>query len=126
MNRCSKQEGMTLVGWIITLVLIGAVALLVLKVVPVYIESFKVKQALISVVEEPGVAQAGKREIYRRFISRMDVEDVDRFTQSNVHKYLEVEKKGQMVTLTIQYQTITPLVRNISLLVDFKHQASNR
>ena len=126
MNHNSSQEGMTLIGWIFTLVLVGAVALLVLKVVPVYLESFKVEQALHSVAGEPGIGQATKREIYKRFVKRMDVEDVERFDQRNVHKYLEVQKKGNTVILTIEYQTITPIIHNISLLVDFKHQASNR
>ncbi len=126
MNRHNSQEGMTLIGWIFTLVAIGAVALLILKVVPVYLESFKVEQALHSVAGESGVGQVTKREIYKRFIRRMDVEDIDRFTQKNVHKYLAVEKKGNTVILTIQYQTITPIVHNVSLLVDFKFHASNR
>ncbi len=126
MNRHSGQEGMTLIGWIFTLIVIGAVALLVLKVVPVYLESFKVEQALHSVAAEPGIGQVTKREILNRFVKRMDVEDVDRFTQRNVHKDLNVQKKGNTVILTIEYQTQTPIIHNVSLLVDFKHQASNR
>ncbi len=126
MNQNNSQTGMTLIGWIFTLVLVGAVALLVLKVVPVYLESFKVEQALHSVAGEPGIGQATKRDIYKRFVKRMDVEDVERFDQRNVHQYLEVQKKGNTVILTIEYQTITPIIHNVSLMVDFKHQASNR
>ena len=126
MNRHNSQGGMTLIGWIFTLVLIGAVALLILKVVPVYLESFKIKQALNSVAGEPGIGQASKREIYKKFVTRMDVEDVDRFSQHDVHRYLDVQKKGNTVILTVQYRSEKPIVHNISLVVDFKHQASNR
>ena len=126
MNRHDSQGGMTLIGWVFTLILIGAVALIILKVVPVYLESFKVEQALHSVAGEPGVGQASKREIYKRFVRRMNVEDVDRFDQNNVHKYLDVQKKGNTVILTMEYHTTKPIIHNISLRVDFKHQASNR
>ncbi len=126
MNPSNRQQGMTLVGWLITLVLVGAVALLVLKLVPVYLESFKVEKALHSVAQESGLSQVSKQEIYRRFMRRMDVEDVDRFTKANLHKYMTVEKKGRTVILLLQYQTITPLFHNISLLIDFSFQASNR
>ncbi len=102
MNPNNSQTGMTLIGWIFTLILVGAVALLVLKVVPVYLESFKVEQALHSVAGEAGVGQATKRDIYKRFVKRMDVEDIDRFNQNNVHKYLTVQKKGNTVILTIE------------------------
>ena len=126
MNRCNSQGGMTLIGWLMTLVLVGALALTVLKVVPVYMEYFKVKQALHSVVEQSNIGQVTTREIYRQFMRQMDVEDVNRFTENNIHKHLEVQKKGPTVTLTIRYQTITVLIANISLLIDFEHQASNR
>ncbi len=126
MNGSDSQHGMTLVGWLITLVLVGAVALLVLKLVPVYLESFKVEKALRAVAQETGLAQVNKREVYRRFMRRMDVEDVDRFTKANLHKYMEVEKKGKTATLILEYQVVTPLFHNISLQHDFKFQASNR
>ncbi len=126
MKPWKEQQGMTLVGWLMVLVLAGAAALLVLKVVPVYLESFKVEGAIKAVVEEPGVAEMNKRQIYKKFISRMDVDDVDRFTERNIHKFMTVQKQGPKVTLTLKYQNVTHLIHNISLQFDFKHQASNR
>ena len=126
MKPRKEQQGMTLVGWLIVLVLVGSAALLVLRVVPVYLESFKVERAMQSVAEEPGIAGMSKRQIYKKFISRMDVEDVDRFSERNIHKFMTVQKQGPKVTLTLKYQNVTPLIHNISLQFDFEHQASNR
>ncbi len=126
MNPSKRQQGMTLVGWLFTLVLVGAVALLVLKVVPVYLESFKVEKALHAVAQESGLSQVSKQEVYRRFMRRMDVEDVDRFTKANVHKHMEVEKKGNTVILTLRYQNQPHLFHNIWLLIKFEFQESNR
>lgn len=126
MKPRKEQQGMTLVGWLIVLVLVGSAALLVLRVVPVYLESFKVERAMQSVAEEPGIAGMSKRQIYKKFISRMDVEDVDRFSERNIHKFMTVQKQGPKVTLTLKYQNVTHLIHNISLQFDFEHQASNR
>ncbi len=125
MNPSNRQQGMTLVGWLFTLVLVGGVALLVLKLVPVYVERFKVEKALKAVAQELG-PQVSKPEVYRRFMRRMDVEDVDRFTKANLHKHMEVEKKGNTVILTLRYQNQPHLFHNIWLLIKFEFQESNR
>ena len=57
---------------------------------------------------------------------RMDVEDVDRFTKANLHKHMEVEKKGNTVILTLRYQNQPHLFHNIWLLIKFEFQESNR
>ena len=126
MNRRSRQQGMTLFGWLTVLVLVGAGALLVLKVVPVYLESFKVARAIESVTQDPSLSQMTKRDIYKKFVARMNVEDVDRFHQRNVHKFLNIQRTGNKVTLSIEYQTVTPLIGNVSLLIDFRHEDSNQ
>ena len=125
MNLRSSQRGMTLLGWIFTLVLIGAVSLLVMKLVPIYAESFKVDKALKSIIGQPGIAQQSPTEIYRQFARRMDIEDLERFGEQNVRKYVTVEKKGPKVVITVEYQAKTKLIGDLSLVADFKKQVSS-
>ncbi len=125
MNLTNGQRGMTLVGWVFALTLAGAASLLVMRLVPIYLESFKVDKALQSLVEEQDIARQSASEIYRGFVRRMDIEDVDRFNQRDVRKYVTVEKNGPRVTITVEYQAKAKLFRELSLVADFVKTASN-
>ena len=116
---------MTLLGWIFTLTLIGSVALIVMKLVPIYLESFKVDKALSGIIEEPGIGNKPPVEIYKDFVRRMDIDEVDRFSARTVREYVTVEKNLRNVTITVEYQAETHLIGNVSLIVDFKKQVSN-
>ena len=52
MHSLKRQNGMTAIGWMFVLLLIGFFALLALKMVPVYMEYFKVAQSLESLVKD--------------------------------------------------------------------------
>ena len=125
MNLANRQRGMTFLGWVFTLGLIGAVSLLVLKLVPMYMESFKVDKALESLVEQPNINHQSATEIYKGFVRRMNIEDVKRFTERNVRSYVLVEKNGPNVTITVEYQAKAKLFRELSLVADFVKTASN-
>ena len=116
---------MTFLGWVIVLVLVGGIALIVMKLVPLYMESFKVDSALKSIVEQPNLKDESTADIYKQFVRRMNVEDVNRFNDRNVRKFVTVDKKGPHVTITVEYQAKAELYDNLSLVADFKKQASN-
>ncbi len=125
MNLANRQRGMTFLGWVFTLGLIGSVALLVMKLFPMYMESFKVDAALESLVEEPNIAHQSRSQIYAGFVRRMDIEDVKRFNERNVRSYVTIEKTGPNVTITVEYQAKADLFRELSLVADFVKTASN-
>jgi hypothetical protein len=125
MNLGRNQQGMTFLGWVIVLVLVGGIALIVMKLVPLYMESFKVDSALKSIVEQPNLKDESTADIYKQFVRRMNVEDVNRFNDRNVRKFVTVDKKGPHVTITVEYQAKAELYDNLSLVADFKKQASN-
>ena len=54
MRALTRQRGMTGIGWLIVLGLIGFFALLTLKMVPSYLEYYKIVATLDSIAEEKG------------------------------------------------------------------------
>ena len=76
MQTLKRQNGMTAIGWLIVLGLIGFFVLLTLRMLPSYLEYFKVVSTLDSLEKEPGISSAGdiRKLIDRRFnISYVEV-----------------------------------------------------
>ena len=92
MNTLRKQMGMTVIGWVLTLVVLAFGVLFVLRLVPLYTESFKIDQALSSIIRDPSTAESSRAEIVKRFVARMSIDDVDRFdSEEKVKDSLTVE-----------------------------------
>jgi hypothetical protein len=115
---------MTFVGLVLVLALVGFVALVVIKTLPIYIESMKVDAALASIMGESGIEQASVPEIRKKFARRMSIDQVDRFTESNVKDYMEVVKDGSNLAITVSYEARAELFGNLSLVADFEKQVS--
>jgi len=126
MSLRKGQGGMTVLGMLMLAAVIGFFGLIVMKLVPMYVESFKVDQALESMAKDTGIITSTKHEIRRKFIRRMDIEDVDRFDQRNIREYMTIEKSGNSVRIVIEYQGSTELFGNLSLVADFYKQATVR
>jgi hypothetical protein len=76
MRSLKRQNGMTAIGWLIVLALIGFFVLLTLRMLPSYLEYYKIVSTLDSLEKEPGLDKpaAIRRLIDRRFnISYVDV-----------------------------------------------------
>ncbi len=125
MQARKHQNGVTLLGVLIILALIGFFVLVGLKLFPVYMEIYKVKAGLASLVEEPGIEKKSKRQIYKLFLRRMDVEDVDRFNSKTVKEYLKITINKNKVTINSDYEIRAPLFQNLFIVADFKHEVTN-
>jgi hypothetical protein len=76
MQALKRQNGMTAIGWLIVLGLIGFFVLLTLRMVPSYLEYYKIVSSLDSLKTEAGLDSpaAIRRLLDRRFnISYVDV-----------------------------------------------------
>jgi hypothetical protein len=125
MTVLRRQNGMTVIGWVLSLVVLAFGVLFVLRLVPVYVESFKVDNALNSLIRDPATADSSRNDIIKKFVARMNIEDIDRFdTEQKVKDYLTVEKGNGRVVIRMQYQTVAPLVSNLSIVADWDKEVS--
>jgi hypothetical protein len=125
MTVLRRQNGMTVIGWVLSLVVLAFGVLFVLRLVPIYVESFKVDNALNSLVRDPATADSSRNDIIKKFVARMNIEDIDRFdTEQKVKDYLTVEKGNGRVVIRMQYQSVAPLVSNLSIVADWDKEVS--
>ena len=109
-----KQDGVSLTGLIVTLAVLGFLAVMAAKLMPSYIEYFTVKKMLAS-MEQAGDFKLTVREIRKSFETRNAIEDL-----KNVHgEDLEVTKEGGETVVSVAWSVKVPMVSNISACLDF-------
>jgi len=105
--------------------ILGFGAVFGLKLIPIYLESFKIDKAMKAVMESGGVEDMSKRAIITAFVKRIDIDGVTRITERNFNENGKIIKKGSKVTMELDYSVVEHLAGNIFLTVVFSKSASN-
>jgi hypothetical protein len=113
------QRGFTLIGFLVVCVLVGFAALVVMRLFPLYNESFKVRAALEAVASQPDIAQKTTHEIRTLVMRNFEVSDVDRFTDVTLKNALSVKRdpSGKQRVLRMAYEAPGPLFGNLDVVL---------
>lgn len=68
-----NQKGMTSIGWLFVISLIAFFALLILKLVPVFMERYEIINALEGIAKEENAYKLKKRQIRTEFSKRLQI-----------------------------------------------------
>ena len=119
MKQLKQQRGMTLVGWLVVLALIGFFAMLAMRLGPIYMENYTIKMALESMENEPGLADKTPGQVRGFFQKRMDMNYVTRLSQDSV----KIRREEGVTHLEVDYEVREPMIGNIDVVVTFKEKA---
>ena len=121
MRELRRQQGITLSGLIFACVLLGAIAVIGMKLFPLYNEKFKVDNAIENVVAQPNAGTMTKADVVRALMRNFDVSDVDRFDMAGLSKVLTVEnlKEGGGKSLKMQYEIRGPLFGQLDVVLKY-------
>ena len=114
--RFSRQRGLTLFGFLFTAVILIMLAMLAVKLVPAYIEFFSIKKILNSMGQESDIKSKSNADLRSDFMRRASADYVDGKRAED----LLIERKSGMPILSVDYEFRTPLVANVSLVIEFK------
>ncbi len=114
----SRQRGMTFIGWVVTLAIVGFFVLLTLRLLPGYLEYFKIKGVLESLEKEPNLTQATKTEIRKLISRRLDINSVDHVTA----KDFRIEKRDGRLVVRVDYEVRVPILGNVDAVQKFHDQ----
>ena len=95
-----KQHGMTVIGMLLLIIVIAFVALIAMKVVPMYIQLFTVKSSIESIRKEPQLAQMSSSDIYSAIQKRFDIGYVDNITARDLK--IRNDRGGRVLDLVYQ------------------------
>lgn len=118
MNRDAviRQRGMTMLGMLLTLVILIAVATVTIKLVPVYLEDFTVTTVLKSLKDDPDIAASSDHEIRESVSKRFEINNVEHVKASQVQI---ARRDGRVQKVSLDYQVRVPMFWNIDALVHF-------
>ena len=109
-----KQHGVSLQGLIVTLAVLGFLAVMAAKLVPSYIDYFAVKK-MFATMEQAGDFKGSVRDIRKSFDTRNTIESVNDVKGDD----LEIGKEGGETVVSVSWSKKIPMVGNLSACLDF-------
>lgn len=120
MRSLHKQKGVTAIGWLIILGLIGFFTLLTLKMAPAYMEYYKVVSSLESLEEESGMQTPA--DIRRLLNRRFNISYVETINEHDV----KITRHGSIYKVTAKYDSRVHLFGNVYVVMAFYKQVQVR
>jgi hypothetical protein len=120
MRSLHRQKGVTAIGWLIILGLIGFFTLLTLKMAPAYMEYYKVVSALESLEEEPGIQSPD--DIRRLLNRRFNISYVESINERDVI----IRTAGPLFRVTAKYESREHLFGNVYVVMAYNKQVQVR
>lgn len=119
-HTISRQSGMSFIGWILLLVVVGFVLVIAFRTVPVYLTKYKVDTAMKEIQKNPDLQSASLRELQDALRRRFNINQVNAVKASDA----KVKKMGNGVRVfSLPYQQIKPVFGGVHLLFKFKPEA---
>ena len=115
MKSIHRQRGMTPVGWVLVFLLIAFFALVALRLIPIYLESFSVGSVISDLKDEPGISDKTTREITTLINKRFDINSITNVGTDDIY----VEKSGGTMTISAEYEVRKPMLGNVDIVVSF-------
>lgn len=125
MSFKNRQRGLSFLSLIALVGMLGFAAVIGLKLIPVYMDSWKIDGVMTAVISEPGVNEQSRQEVIESMLKRLDIDAVEGVNYSNWKERLSVTKRKNNVTIDVNYEITTPLIGNLSLLAVFEKSVSS-
>ena len=111
--RIGAESGVSLSGLIVVLIVLGALALVAIKVTPALFEYRAVKESIVKAKMDAGSGSV--RAIQEAFDKNAGVNDVSAINGRD----LVITRDGGDTEISFSYEKRVPLAGNVSLLFDF-------
>ncbi|SEK75311.1 protein of unknown function [Pseudoxanthomonas sp. GM95] len=111
-----KQSGITLIGFLIVLSVVGFAAYVGMKLFPMYEEYYSLKMAAKGLADEPGSASMDPAKLQDLLFRRLDINYSESVKPQDV-KFKRIDAGWNM---HVQYEVRKPLVGNLDVVGKFE------
>lgn len=106
-----REAGVSLSGLIVVLVVLGALALVAMKVFPAWAEYRSIKNAIV----QAKAAGGSTREVQQAFERNAEINNITAISSRD----LVITRDNGQLDVSFAYEKRIPLAGNVSLLIDF-------
>jgi len=117
MKMQRKVRGITLIGFVIVLCVLGFFAYMAMRLIPMYVEYFGVVKAMEQVRSEGNAAQRSVDEIRRDLLLKFNTQYVEE--ESVPPAAIQVIRQAGGSTLRIAYEKRVPFLYNLDIVGKF-------
>lgn len=112
--RVHQQRGLTLIGFIIVLAFALFLAVVGMKIGPMYVDYFTVERAMKEVAGERGAARKSPNMIRLHFFTLMNINSID-FLKEKDMKLI----RGNPSRINVKYESRKNIMGNLDVVVTF-------
>jgi hypothetical protein len=124
MQNPKRQSGMTIWSLMFVLGTLAFFLFILFKLIPPYMDDFKIKSALESLSRQPDAGSMSVPEIKEAIRKRLEIDTADDLVDLN--QVLTVTARGRAKVIRINYESVTPMAFNLSALITFDHSIEVR
>ena len=110
-----KQTGITLIGFVVILGLVGVFIYVGMKLIPMYTEYYGVKQALKGLSLEPGISNSSPDQIRNLFTRRLYVN----YSENVEPQHVKIERIEGGWRMKVAYEVRKPIIANLDVVGRF-------
>lgn len=111
-----KQSGITLIGFVVVLAVVGMFAYIGMQLFPMYSEFYSVKSALKGLEAEPGIGNQDPAKIKDLFFRRLYISYSENVKPEDVK--LERDQSGGWL-MNVNYEVRKPIIGNLDVVGKF-------
>ncbi len=114
-----RQNGMTMMSWLIVLAILVFFILIGIKMIPTYIENYSIRQVLINMENDRKVRTMSAGEMKKSFLKRLKINSVYEFDR----KAIQIKKEKFGTRFAVDYEIRKPVAGNVSIVMAFSESA---
>lgn len=113
-----SQQGMSMGGVMLLAPLVGVFVLMIIKLVPIYMENGAVKSVLSGMSTEINENYANANAIKATMFKRLGINNVKAVEYEDV----TVEREGPFYNIAVDYEVRVPLFYNLAIVASFSNK----
>jgi hypothetical protein len=123
MNFRYRQHGITISGLLYACIILGSIALMLMKLFPLYNEKTKVDFALEKVASQKESARMTKAQIVKLIGRQFEVSDIDRWGIQEFGKLLKIQKLkgGKGKVMSLEYEIRGPFFGELDIVLKYNN-----